>query len=374
MPKFIILDTGAILRVGAGNFGEAKLLTTPSVLAEIHDKSFFDVGKTSFLEALEVVNPSEDCCKFVDEFSKKTGDSGFLSITDIHVIALTLMFHRIYDDKLCIRSSPAETSFTRMCIDKGKKTSRDGENEFMNKSLESGGDLLSPFSMESHTILEQGILGNSGSESEGEWVTKSNIDSIHGGLSLSTKSNAIVACMTLDYSMQNVIVQMGLNVLSICGYLIKSIKRWELICRGCYNFEKLTDKYFCSKCGNATLDRVPIEISSGGLIYIKDNRRKINLRGTIYSIPKPKTGRKSKSLIFAEDQLLMGGIQKQIIHKKKQWEKIYNERIQFNNGVNFQEVWNNYKYNTKTCPEVVIGMGKGNPNSNRWQKKNKSRF
>jgi RNA-binding protein NOB1 len=46
--------------------------------------------------------------------------------------------------------------------------------------------------------------------------------------------------------------------------------------------------------------------NSGEVTYFKNPRRKVNLRGTKYSIPKPKGGRQCKDLILREDELMVG--------------------------------------------------------------------
>ena len=43
-----------------------------------------------------------------------------------------------------------------------------------------------------------------------------------------------VACLTTDFSMQNVLMQLGLKVLSVDGLLVKSVKQFVLRCMACY--------------------------------------------------------------------------------------------------------------------------------------------
>lgn len=86
-----------------------------------------------------------------------------------------------------------------------------------------------------------------------------------------------VACLTTDFSMQNVLLQLGLSVLSVDGLRVRSAKRWALICRfvssagvnlvnnsicfflrACKTVITDTTKKFCSHCGNDSLRRVCI--------------------------------------------------------------------------------------------------------------------
>lgn len=47
-----------------------------------------------------------------------------------------------------------------------------------------------------------------------------------------------ISCMTSDFSMQNVLIQMGLRVLSPDGRRIREVKRWAMRCTACYAVTK----------------------------------------------------------------------------------------------------------------------------------------
>ena len=64
---------------------------------------------------------------------------------------------------------------------------------------------------------------------------------------------------------------------------------------------------FCDFCGSYTLIKVSVYINEdGNITYFKNPKRRVNLRGTKYSIPKPVGGRNNKDLILREDELLTG--------------------------------------------------------------------
>ena len=55
------------------------------------------------------------------------------------------------------------------------------------------------------------------------------------------------------------------------------------------------------------MTKVSVFINAQGEITFFDNpKRKVNLRGTIYSIPKPKGGRNNQDLILREDEFMTG--------------------------------------------------------------------
>jgi len=113
-----------------------------------------------------------------------------------------------------------------------------------------------------------------------------------------------IALLSTDYSVQNVVIQIGLKALSCDGFRIRSVKLWAKVCRACKWSDRDTTKMFCGKCGNPTLDRCPITLDAEGNMILHDNRRYApNLRGTVYSIPKRLGGRKNGILIFGSFSL-----------------------------------------------------------------------
>lgn len=141
------------------------------------------------------------------------------------------------------------------------------------------------------------------------WITAENVDA-HlaedaGQQDASTKDAGRIECVTTDYSMQNVLIQMGIKVISTDGRrIIKQIKRFVLRCHACSAIERDVTKKFCDKCGNATLHKVAFKVNKKGVARVFVNHNyKPNLRGTKYSIPLPRGGRHNKDLILRADQI-----------------------------------------------------------------------
>ncbi|VVA91039.1 unnamed protein product [Arabis nemorensis] len=123
--------------------------------------------------------------------------------------------------------------------------------------------------------------------------------------SLRSLSESSVACLTGDYAMQNVILQMGLRLLAPGGMQIHQLNRWILKCHACYTVTPEIGTKFCPKCGNGgTLRKVAVTIGENGTI-IAACKPRITLRGTKFSIPMPKGGRDgiTKNPVLREDQL-----------------------------------------------------------------------
>lgn len=105
----------------------------------------------------------------------------------------------------------------------------------------------------------------------------------------------IVSCITSDFAMQNVLIQMGLRVLTPDGQRITRVKQWALRCFSCFKITRDMEKLFCPQCGNYTLKRVSISVdSSGSIVAFINAKKKINIRGTKYNMPKNRGGRGPK--------------------------------------------------------------------------------
>lgn len=144
------------------------------------------------------------------------------------------------------------------------------------------------------------------------WITASNLkQQRHNDMRHSAVPDEMtaVACVTTDYAMQSVLLQMGLKLLSTDGLLMRSIKQWVLKCSGCFTVTRELDRSFCAKCGNSSLVRLAAIIDQRGNERMLPERgaparvRSTNIRGTKYPMPMPKTGRHAQNLVLAEDQL-----------------------------------------------------------------------
>ncbi|TVU33672.1 hypothetical protein EJB05_25504 [Eragrostis curvula] len=122
---------------------------------------------------------------------------------------------------------------------------------------------------------------------------------------LRSLSESTVACVTSDYAMQNVILQIGLRLLAPGGMQIRQLHRWVLRCHACYKVTQEVGKIFCPKCGNGgTLRKVSVTVGENG-ITMASRRPRITLRGTKFSLAMPQGGRDAvtKNPVLREDQL-----------------------------------------------------------------------
>jgi RNA-binding protein NOB1 len=96
--------------------------------------------------------------------------------------------------------------------------------------------------------------------------------------------------------MQNVLLQMGLNVVSLDGLRVRRLERFALRCYGCFRCaahardvpvphvppRRLVmdvEKVFCPRCGHNTLQKVSYVVDAAGQVVVRPLRR-ISTRGT----------------------------------------------------------------------------------------------
>jgi rRNA maturation endonuclease Nob1 len=138
-----------------------------------------------------------------------------------------------------------------------------------------------------------------------------------------------VCCITTDFAMQNVLLQMHLRLLSADGMLIKRLKQWQLKCRACFTVIGDMTRLFCPKCGSDTINRVSVTVDKFGRVKVHAKKQEShNLQGTVFSIPTAgrtdRAGAKSLlktrfsgGMLLREDQMMMGCMAQQLKKKKE---------------------------------------------------------
>lgn len=167
-----------------------------------------------------------------------------------------------------------------------------------------------------------------------------------------------VACITTDFSMQNVLLQIGLRLLSSEGMVIKRVKQWILKCVACFTTSTEMERVFCPKCGNNTMERVSYSIGQDGQMtfYTRANRP-TKLTGTKFSLPKPKGGRDG-DLLLREDQLMFGIWGQRQRQHKKVMQSAFGENVAHDLGVKAE------KQNG-----LQVGYGRMNPNAQKGRER-----
>ncbi|KAJ3793096.1 Nin one binding Zn-ribbon like-domain-containing protein [Lentinula aff. detonsa] len=373
--KSLVLDAGPLLSLSPLRGIAESYYTVPQVLAELKDKNakeHLERLGLNFGIKIEVKNPGPASMASVIQWAKKTGDYSVLSNPDLSVLALT---HTLQEKAKKDKEGQAST---RLLVSNFSLTTRDtattstsqdksvsskseldnepltteitadplAENDFVEDLEEGVEDVAEPLNVELHPLEENSRPApkvpasklipdvplyddpSDSDDGEGEWITPANV-ALHksraldllptGGQGKQGKGKkkeeyVDVGCMTADFAMQNVLMQMGLNLVGTEGKRIQKVKTWVLRCHACFKICQDASKQFCPACGNPTLIRASVTISSPDAtsdtpamqVHLKPNFQ-YKLRGTKYSIPAPKPGSakhgSGEGLILREDQL-----------------------------------------------------------------------
>lgn len=406
--------------------------TVPDVIDEIRDKrARSSLERLPF--TLQTREPSSEAVSAVVNFSRKTGDFAYLSLTDLRVMALTYMLEAEANGTDHLKTSP-EVSRTIARDASGKvvgsseptipckffgsamgckygaeckfihdeslikKEEGDGKTmakvaipcrffntaegckygddcQFVHEKAEEEAEPVAqgPIREEVRNAdVKSRILGGFGASSNAgafeddgkNWISDSNYTKFTAspfgdGKGVEAISDGIkVACITTDFSMQNVLLQIGLRLLSSEGMLIKRVKQWILKCIACFTTSTEMERMFCPKCGNNTMERVSYSLGQDGkMTFHTRANRPVKLTGTKFSLPKPKGGRNG-DLLLREDQLMMGIWGQRQRQHKKVMNSAFGENVAHDLGVKAEKQ-----------TSLVVGYGRMNPNAQKGRER-----
>jgi len=351
--------------------------TVSEALKEIRDVAARKLMQTFPFE-LKTREPSETAMKAVVAFSKKIGEYSALSPTDLKLLALTYMFESEINGIAHLKTEPQPRPLattpqkSNENIEKGEDKAAGITENISNTPHVEGNIEEDKEKHESNNGIEEDnedeedpeTNNNEASKIEGEddggeWITPDNVNEmkLKHGKELISNEPISVGCITADFAMQNVILQMGLKLVSFQGLVIKKTRNMVLNCFSCNLICKDTEKKFCPRCGNSTMMRVRMEVQDNGDVKYFPAQR-ITKRGSKYFIPYPKGGRNSGDIILTEDTY---NEKNRIIPKKK------------DDFMDPDRVFGSKNKNAHRA-ELVVGYGKKNPNEakHRIGKKNKT--
>nr|XP_020021055.1 RNA-binding protein NOB1 isoform X2 [Castor canadensis] len=294
--EHVVADAGAFLRdAPLQDFGK-NIYTIREVVSEIRDKA--TRRRLAVLPyELRFKEPLPEYVRLVTEFSKKTGDYPSLSATDLQVLALTYQLEAEFVGVSHLKQEPEKVKVSSSSqhpetplhiagfhlpskIDRGEEREEEEKDGVEDKKEDSDDD-------------------------GGGWITPSNIKQIQQELEqCDVPKDVRVGCVTTDFAMQNVLLQMGLRVLAVNGTLIREARSYILRCHGCFKTTSDMNRVFCAHCGNKTLKKVSVTVSDDGTLHMHFSRnpKVLNPRGLRYSLPTPKGGKYAINPHLTEDQ------------------------------------------------------------------------
>ncbi|KAK6293983.1 hypothetical protein J4Q44_G00348130 [Coregonus suidteri] len=161
-------------------------------------------------------------------------------------------------------------------------------------------------------------------EDGGGWITPSNIKQVQMETGIwASPADVKVGCLTTDFAMQNVLIQIGLHVLSVNGMLIKQARNYILRCHACFKTTTNMNKVFCTHCGNKTLKKIAVTVSEDGSMqmHFSKNPKVLNPKGKRYSLPLPQGGKHASNPHLVEDQRFP---QQRVSRKARQKTDVFN--------------------------------------------------
>ncbi|XP_050047808.1 RNA-binding protein NOB1 [Dermacentor andersoni] len=305
--KNLVVDSGGFIKNAALQEIGENIYTVAEVVSEIKDKA--TKQRLQVLPyKLNYRVPSPEAVKIMTDFSKLTGDYPSLSAVDIKVLALTYMLEKehVGTSHLSKKPKSIEVQTTAAPRDVVSSPGFFGSQAIVgaekSEPMEPAGSLDG---CNKEDCSEDEVDSTEEDSSDGEWITPSNIAEIKKEMgSLTLEEVPIpVACISTDFAVQNVLIQMGLKAVSVDGMAIRHARTFVLRCHACFTITKVMTKQFCPACGNKTLKRVSVAVAEDGSTKLYINyKRPINIRGTRYSLPTPKGGKHSTDPILCEDQ------------------------------------------------------------------------
>ncbi|XP_072202231.1 RNA-binding protein NOB1 [Excalfactoria chinensis] len=346
----VVADAGAFLSGAALQDVAQSVYTVPEVLAEIRDRRARR-RLAALPYELQLRRPRADFVRTVTEFAKRTGDFPSLSAADLQVLALTCQMQteiagpgsvRLQPpDKVQLSSSPRHPEATLHLAGfhlptKHKRPRRSQQQHGPDSSTELPDnaefssflywrlplpdiedelqEMLKTHNVSSRTTATDECQSSDGDGAEEEgsddddegWITPSNLKQVQQdtGHCDTVPANVQVGCVTTDFSMQNVLLQMGLHVLAVNGMLIRQARSHILRCHGCFSTTSDMTKVFCPHCGNKTLKKVAVSVSEDGSLHMHFSRnpKVLNPRGLRYPLPAPQGGKHANNPHLVEDQ------------------------------------------------------------------------
>uniref|UniRef100_A0A8C9Y0M5 NIN1 (RPN12) binding protein 1 homolog n=1 Tax=Sander lucioperca TaxID=283035 RepID=A0A8C9Y0M5_SANLU len=279
---------------------------------------------------LNFKEPHPEHIRTGDRVSKKTGDYPSLSATDIKVLALTYQLELEHVGYQHLKKEPeikvniqttqrhpetpvnvAGFHFPAKVLNskknKPKQTDRDEFNsfQFWREPLASIDDGLLDLLVSLSWTQTPRRLGGHGRGRRRGVDHASNIQQVkmESG-DWTAPADVTVGCLTTDFAMQNVLIQMGLHVLSVNGMLIKEARNYILRCHAALSETTSNmSKVFCPHCGNKTLKKLAVTVTEDGPTHTHTHTlTNSSLWAFQHSLPLPRGGKHSNNPQLVEDQ------------------------------------------------------------------------
>ncbi|MED6156621.1 hypothetical protein PIB30_015933 [Stylosanthes scabra] len=326
----------------------------PAVSRSTHRRFLRRKARHEFYDALSSNQDQQDLEENVDDVTEDAGASSqhiLLNDDGNHVDSGVSIKDQIIEENESNETLPALM----------KEMTLEGSPEVLDDEQKPG--FSKPH--ETYTVNDQSNhLEHASQTSEVTDLSYADDDSSEQSWMLRSLSESSVACVTGDFAMQNVLLQMGLRLLAPGGSQIHQLHRWILRCHACRTVTADIGRIFCPKCGNGgTLRKVAVTVGENGIV-IAARRPRVTLRGTKFSLPLPKGGRDAvtKNLILREDQLP----QRVLYPKTKKSNKKDDDDIFASGTVFTHHTDKRAPFQPPIRKAMAVFSGRRNPNDNHY--------
>jgi len=283
--------------------------TIPGVISEIRDKHTRDRLKILPYE-LKFRDPSAKSISAVSKAAKESGDFASLSAVDLQVLALTYELTIEFDPEKSLREDLSDLKIKtvvgqdeeerlRLQAEKLPGFYKGGSSD----EEEDEDEEKKPEDDRSEEIVDE-EESEDDEDDDDDWITPDNIKEIDDGDALEEEKEDKVACLTIDFAMQNVLLKMDLGRVGLEGRKISQIRKYVFRCIGCKFIDKTASKVFCPSCGHRTMRRVACEVQPDGTLklFLAKNPKVLSSRGTKYALPNPKGGKYANNPVLTDMQ------------------------------------------------------------------------
>ncbi|OZC07131.1 zinc finger, C3HC4 type [Onchocerca flexuosa] len=307
----LVADSGAFIkRVPLHNLG-SEIYTVPGVISELKCEKMRHLLESLPYE-IHIQEPTAESLHInfykimsklyfilVTEFSKKTGDYPSLSAIDLKLLSLVHDLHLEQYGKDGLH-------YDFQTVSDKSATTYQPTKDILLKADNVGKNVAgTEKNSESEEMEGTDDVSDDANSDSGTWLNEGNVDEIlgHVGEIAIPEKEMKVACVTTDFAMQNVILCLGLSLLSVNGYRIQQLKNYILRCWACFATTTVMTKRFCPRCGNNSLHRVAVSVAEDGTMQLHINWNRLqSARGLKYSLPAPKGGKHAGGPQLFEDQ------------------------------------------------------------------------
>jgi RNA-binding protein NOB1 len=269
--RVVVVDTNSLIN-NVPLVGD-QFVTVAEVLEEVRDAEARRRLETTLLATrIETRAPSKEAVQKVIAFANATGDFAVLSAADIKLIAVTRMIEIELNGEVNLRSAPSAQALVYKKPVGAEAVEEEEEEEEEKDTFYDNVVEHEEGATEAHEHHAPAVVAVAAAPPVGEakkkaaeakvtlpgwgddWVTDASQLQEEGKTDTAKElaekeEGSSVACLTSDFAMQNVLLQMGLRVLSPDGRRITRVKQWALRCFACFKITRDMEKLFCPQVG-----------------------------------------------------------------------------------------------------------------------------